>query len=147
MEVNRSTEFLHPILSKQVNQIQKLIDRHKMPFRLFETARTIERHRNLYKRGIESHMINAHLFIPLRHETVCAADFVFFDSAWSWNLRNQRVRKWYELLGQIVLDECSGIAWGGMDRRYQDYTHFELLPEVYDWRGQVKRFLSAHEIL
>ena len=144
MNVCRSREMLHPVLADRVRQIEsEVIARHNMPIRLFETGRTLARQRQLIKRGRDTTMVSAHVYVPFRYEMVCAVDFVFYDQAWSWNLRDQRVKRWYQLFGRLVSDLCPDLTWAGDNVYQQDYTHFEMPVSRYNWREALKKYLPV----
>lgn len=134
-KILRDTTYLHPRLAKAVRQIEtELIQRHMLPFRLFETGRFVVRQKLLVDRGLDNSMASAHLIMPGVIEQSAAVDFVYFDNAWSWNLRNQTVLRWYQLFGELVVNVCPDLWWSGHSRTYIDYTHFELKREIYNWR-------------
>ena len=61
-----------------------------------------------------------------------AIDYVFYDEKWSWNMRNQTTLSWYQLFGNIVLDTCPILEWGGQDRKNTNYNHFVLNDSVIE---------------
>ena len=130
MKALRNTDALHPILAECTEKIQKqVIQAHKMPFRLFEAGRTHERHEFLLKRGKTKDVISRHLFNlendPPLYAT--AVDYVFYkDNKWSWNLRDSTIVAWYQLFGNLVLDVCPELEWGGQKRKSVNYCHFQL---------------------
>lgn len=133
MKIQRSTNNLHPILIKCVKTIQKdIIDAHNIPIRLFETGRNHERHKMLLTKGKTKDIMSHHLYNlendPPLYAT--AIDYVYFDSKWSWNLRDSTVAAWYTLFGNLVLDLCSELQWSGMNRKAVNYCHFELTRNV-----------------
>jgi len=129
MKVLKGTEMLHPLMVEVHKKIQKeVIDQHNMPFRLFETGRTHDRHQGLLKKGKTKDFISAHLFNlendPPLYTT--ALDYVYYDGKWSWNIRSATVRQWYKMFGNLVLDTCPELTWGGMNRVSTNYNHFQL---------------------
>ncbi len=133
MKVNRETNMLHPVLLGCVLRIQRqIIDPHSMPIRLFETGRTPERHQELITRGKTTDIMSNHLYdldvYPPLYTT--AVDYVYYDSRWSWNVRNSTVLHWYKLFGNMVSDICTELYWKGLDRNNANYNHFELTPEI-----------------
>ena len=63
MKIIRTTETLHPMLTKCVDKIQsEIIDAHNIPIKLFETGRTHERHSLLLKKGKTKDIVSMHLF-------------------------------------------------------------------------------------
>lgn len=134
-KILRDKKYLHPKLAQAVTVIEReLIERHQMPFRLFETGRSLMRQKYLVDRGLDNSMGSAHLIEKGVLEVTGAVDFVFFENAWSWNLRNQTVLRWYQLFGELVVNLCPELWWAGHSRMYIDYTHFELRREIYNWR-------------
>lgn len=132
MQIIRSTRYLHPILKKCSDTIQLQIDNYNMPFRIFETGRTQERHDFLIKKGKTVDYITKHRFnlesTPPLYST--AIDYVYFDKKWSWNLRDSTILAWYILFGNIVLDLCPELKWYGVNRKNINYCHFELRSEI-----------------
>lgn len=129
MKILRSLDMLHPILRSNVKKIQKeVIDTHNIPVRLFETGRTNERHRNLMDKGREFSLVSPHLFRlnnnPPLYAT--AVSYVFFDDRWSWNMRDFTIKSWYTLFGNLVMDACPNIQWGGLMRKNMNLTLFVL---------------------
>ncbi len=134
MKIIRTVDPLHPILKLSVQKIQNLIDIHNIPIRLFETGRLHERHEFLLQRGKTREVISKHIFNlnsePKLYAT--AVDYVYFDNKWSWNLRDSTVFSWYVLFGNLVLDNCPEINWYGLNRKSQNFTHFELKSSIIE---------------
>ena len=61
-----------------------------------------------------------------------AMNYVYYDGRWSWNIRDIRIRRWMQLFGELVLDLCPELVWGGHYRIRQDYTYFQLSPKVLE---------------
>lgn len=135
MKIIRTTESLHPILKNCVHKIQsEIIDSYNFPIRLFETGRLFERHDLLLKKGKTRDGISRHLF-NLDHDPKLystAVDYVYFDDKWSWNLRDSTIFSWYMLFGNLVLDKCPELIWGGFNRKSQNLNHFELKSYVIE---------------
>lgn len=132
MKIQRSLEMLHPVLAKSIRKIQiEVIDAHNMPMRLFETGRDHERHQILISKGKTKDLASFHLYnlknIPPLYAT--AIDYVYFDKKWSWNLRDSTTNAWYILFGNLVLDVCPELKWGGFERKSVNFCHFELKRE------------------
>lgn len=129
MQIIRSTNMLHPILLNCLNKIQKnVIDAHSVPMRLFETGRTHERHAQLLSKGKTRDVVSGHLFNldndpPLYTTSV---EYVYYDGKWSWNLRDSTIQSWYYIFGNLVLDECPELEWGGNNRKQTNYCQFTL---------------------
>ncbi len=133
MKIFRTTEMLHPLMQNCVARIQRdVIDLHSMPIRLFETGRAHERHKILLERGKSTDIMSGHLFNlennPPLYAT--AVDFVYYDTKWSWNLRDSTVASWYQLFGNSVLDICPELKWSGQNRKSVNFCHFYLREDV-----------------
>lgn len=133
MKIVRTTEATHPILVNCINRIQKnIIDLHSIPIRVFETERDHERHNILIKKGKTRNIVSRHLFNldndPPLYNT--AVDYVYYDEKWSWNLRNNTIKSWYVLFGNLVLDLCPELDWAGLDRKSVNYCHFQLKENI-----------------
>lgn len=133
MKTDRSLKNVHPILVRAVRTIQAdVIDTHKMPMRLFETSRSKERHKMLVSKGKTKNIISSHLY-DLEHNPPLystALKYVYFDTKWSWNLRDSTINAWYILFGNLVLDTCPELQWSGLDRKAVNFCHFELRQEI-----------------
>ncbi len=133
MRVNRSLDMVHPLLRADVATTQKLITKHRLPFRLFETGRDRDRQQFLMQSGKvkvpnTGHMYNLENDPPLY--TTAIAFVMNNNSSWSWNLRDATTAAWYALFGQLVLDVCPNLDWGGLNRKATDYTLFTLKKQV-----------------
>lgn len=119
----------HPILADYIKRIDvNIIKRYNIPMRLFETSRTQARHEMLLNKGKTNDMLSMHLFNPDSDPVKysLAVDYVYYKNKWSWNLRDNTIRSWYVLFGNLVLDECPELIWAGMKRKSVNYNHFEL---------------------
>ena len=128
-QVIDSTEMLHPILADCIERIKEsVIHKHSMPFKVFETGRSHERHQTLLSKGRTQNVFSKHLFDLDANPPLysVAVDYVFYDGKWSWNLRDQTILSWYVLFGNLVLDCCPELKWNGNSRKSTNYTHFEL---------------------
>jgi len=133
MKIQRSTTNVHPLLIGCIDKIQKeVIQTHNAPIRLFETWREHDRHASLIKKGKTKDIVSRHLFNvendPPLYTT--AVDYVYYKERWSWNLRDGTVAAWYELFGNLVLDVCHELEWGGMHRKSINYCHFQMRKAV-----------------
>ncbi|MDP8268267.1 MAG: hypothetical protein P9L97_06010 [Candidatus Tenebribacter davisii] len=129
MKLHRDLNLLHPHLHSCVKLIQsKIIDPHNVPIRIFETGRDHERHQMLLKKGKTTSVISKHWYnlenSPPLYAT--AISYVYFDTKWSWNLRDSTTNAWYNLFGNLVLDLCPELQWGGYSRKSVNFCHFEL---------------------
>ena len=129
-QVESSLDYLHPILQGVCLRIQtEIIRKHDMPFRLFETGRSRERHQHLLQKGRTQDVFSNHLYdlsIPESPLYAIAVDFVYYNGNWSWNLRDKTILSWYELFGNLVLDKCPELEWSAMNRKRSNYNHFSL---------------------
>jgi len=129
MKIQRNTDTLHPVLTQCVKRVQKeVIDVHSFPMRVFETGRDHERHEMLLNRGKTKDIVSRHLY-KLENDPplyTTAIDYVYYDKKWSWNLRDSTVTSWYNLFGNLVLDVCPELTWGGFNRKSKNYCHFEV---------------------
>lgn len=133
MKTLRGTEYVHPLLIEIKDRIQReVIDKYNMPFRLFETGRMASRQQGLLDRGRTKDGLSRHLFdLEKSPPLYCTAiDFVFYNGKWSWNIRNATIRNWYKLFGNLVMDICPELDWGGMNRVSTNYNHFQLKSKV-----------------
>ena len=136
--VLRDLDYLHPLLRDEVKRIQReVIDRHKAPFRVFETARTTERQMDLIAKRKQRTLVTRYLMDmdsdPVIYST--AVNYVYYTSRWSWDLRDMTVKRWYQLFGELVLDLCPNLEWAGYWRSNIDYTNFQLKQAVCDAEG------------
>lgn len=132
-KVIRDLGVLHPLLKQAHHKIQQLvIDEYNMPIRLFETGRTQDRHAVMLKKGRETSFISPQVFNLENDPPLYATglSYVYFDKRWSWNLRDACVMSWYLLFGNLVLDSCPEIRWGGVRRKNINYTFFYLSEDV-----------------
>ena len=129
MKIIRTHEMVHPLLSTSVEKIDReVIARYNAPFRLFETGRVHARHQELLQKGKTKDLVSCHLF-DLENDPplyTTAVDYVYYDGRWSWNLRDSTVQSWYNLFGQMVLDACPELYWGGLDRKSKNFCHFSM---------------------
>lgn len=134
-QVISQLEFLHPILQELCIKIQtEVIRKHDMPFKLFETGRSSERHQHLLSKGRTQDIFSHHLYdleiTPNLYSV--AVDYVYYDGKWSWNLRDKTITAWYELFGNCVLDLCPELSWNAYNRKRSNFNHFELRKEVIE---------------
>ena len=132
MKVDILLDNVHPVLIQSIQKIESnIIKKHSLPFKIFETSRTHERHQELLNKGKTQDIASHHLY-NLDANTIlyCTAiDYVYFDRKWSWNLRNSTIFYWYNLFGNLVLDCCPELEWGGNNRKSTKYDHFQLSKE------------------
>jgi len=136
MKIIRDLDMLHPILADCVKKIQSnVIAKYNIPMGLFETGRTHERHEMLIQKGKTRDIVSRHLFDiendPPHYAT--AVDYVYYDQKWSWNLRDGSVTAWYILFGNLVLDACHELNWGGTERKSTNYCHFQLKDSILNY--------------
>ena len=126
----RDLDYLHPELREIVAAIDEhVIVPHRVPIRLFETARTEERQLSLVRMRKANTVITRFVFnldqSPPVYST--AVSYVHFVDRWSWDLRTRLIKRWYELFGELVIDLFGDrLFWGGDRRVGEDLTYFEL---------------------
>ena len=132
MKVIRNIDMCHPILIDCIEKIDEKIKKHKIPIRLFETGRTHDRHELLIQKGKSRDIMSRHIFDmnldPPLYAT--AVDYVYYNTKWSWNLRDETILCWYKLFGNLVLDICPELNWYGLNRKVKNYCHFQLRSEI-----------------
>jgi len=129
-QVQNGLDLVHPVLKGLCIKIQQeVIIKHDMPFKLFETGRSPERHQHLLSKGRTQNILTKHLYDLTNKDKplyAAAVDYVYYDGKWSWNLRDQTILSWYLLFGNMVLDLCPELEWSGCDRKQSNYTHFQI---------------------
>jgi len=139
-QVLRDPELLHPILREHVAHIQReVIERHSMPFKLFETGRTRERQADLVEKRRARTLVSRQFFDVEREPPLYSTGFnlVHFSRRWSWDVRNRTIVSWYQILGELVLDLVPDLEWAGYWRSCSDYTFFQLRHAVLVREGIV----------
>ncbi len=129
MKIDRTADTCHPLMMDCIERINsRVIHAHNAPMRLFESGRTHDRHNMLIQRGKTKDIVSRHLFnLENDPPLFCTAvDYVYYDKKWSWNLRDSTVQSWFILFGNLVLDECPELEWGGQNRKSTNYCHFQL---------------------
>ncbi len=133
IKVIKDFDYVHPVLKEIHTRIQdNVINKHSAPFRLFETSREHSRHQAILFKGRTKDILSRHLFNMENDPPLyCTAlDYVFYNGQWSWNLRNSVIFNWYILFGNLVIDICPELEWGGLNRRSTNYNHFQLRRDV-----------------
>lgn len=139
-QVLRDVELLHPLLREHVRRIQhEIVDRHSMPFRLFETGRTRERQADLVEKRRARTLISQQFFDLDKTPALYSTGFnlVHFSRRWSWDVRNRTILAWYQLVGELILDLVPDLEWAGYWRSCSDYTYFQLRRSVLVREGIV----------
>lgn len=139
-KVLRDPELLHPILRAHIEHIQReVIERHSLPFRLFETGRTRERQADLVEKRRARTLVSRQFFDLDRDPPLYATgfNFVYFSQRWSWDVRNRTIVAWYQILGELSLDLVPDLEWAGYWRSCSDYTFFQLRHSVLVREGIV----------
>ena len=115
--INRDLNKLDPKFKFYALQIWELVNYHRLPFRVFETVRSIDRQKVLVKRGYSKTLKSKHIEGK-------AADFVvFIDGKWTWE---SKYLYYYNALGGIVEEKLGDfVTWGGSWSWY-DGPHYEL---------------------
>jgi len=128
-KVIKELDMVHPVLVNSIAKIQsEVINKYNAPFRLFETGRDHDRHQFLIIKGRTKDIVSRHLYnLENDPPLYCTAvDYVYFNGEFNWNLRNTTIYHWYVLFGNLVLDACPELNWGGLDRRSTNFNHFYL---------------------
>lgn len=113
----RDISLLKPKLQVIVRAIQKKIIEHNLPIEVFETGRTIERQRQLFRKGTSKTMNSRHL-------TGEAVDFVVrINGRWSWKSKHIYI---YEMFGALMTGLYGKQVEWGFDMWKWDYPHFQL---------------------
>ena len=107
-------------------EIAWIVETHKLPFKRFETLRTKERQKFLYRNGRSKKLLSKHL-------KGLATDWVpRIDGRWRWD------KDWMIVLGWLVMRiymKDQPIRWGGdwdrdsqfWDERFFDGAHYEWI--------------------
>lgn len=116
-KVCREIGDLHPKMQEFVTEALRLIHKHRLPFKLFETIRTVERQKLLVAKGYSKTMRSKHL-------RGRAVDFVcYIDKKWSWSPKHHF---WYDILGLLLIKSLTGVTWGGNWTTFIDRPHYQL---------------------
>lgn len=120
--INLLTDELLYIAEK----MEDLILYHRLPFKRFETLRTLERQAYLFQQGTTKTMQSKHL--PGIDNKSRAVDYVLYiDNKWTWD---SKYRFYYNFFGALVLNNFpKKIRWGGSFKSFYDGPHFELIDE------------------
>jgi len=107
-----------------VMDILGIIKYHKLPLKVFETLRTIERQEMLLKDGYSKTINSKHL--PNYRGKSEAVDIVVWTRGrFAWD---NHYKYWYEVLGAIIIARYPvSIRWGGTFKNFFDGAHFELI--------------------
>ena len=106
-------------------EIAWIVETHKLPFRRFETLRTKERQKYLYRNGKSKKVLSKHL-------KGLATDWVpVLDGKWKWH------KDWMIVLAYLVRIYMGDkpVRWGGdwdmdsqfWDERFFDGAHYEWI--------------------
>ena len=104
-----------------------LIIIYNLPFRLFETLRTLERQKELFAQ-------KASKVLESNHLTGDAWDVAHWKKQqWSWD-----DIFFYQVLGILTVNLIEGVKWGAdwngkdfwFDEKFLDYGHYERIKEV-----------------
>lgn len=122
IEIIRDPDQLSPQTKVLWEKQEGLIKIYNLPFRTFETLRTVERQKILFDQKMSQTMTSNHL-------TGNAWDVAEWTGiAWSW-----KDIFWFQVLGIITLSLIEGVRWGAdwngknfwFDEKFKDYGHFE----------------------
>lgn len=114
-DINLLSDEFRPIALNIMNLVQF----YNLPFRVFETLRTVERQEELVanKNKVTSTIHSKHIFGE-------AVDLVLYiDGKWSWKDKHLH---YYKFLGALVKEEMGDkVIWGGDWTNLKDYVHYE----------------------
>lgn len=138
-------EYLHPDLRPYIEEIMELIDFHRLPFRIFETGRPIERQKKLVEAGASKTLNSKHILICNETEILQyakAVDFVLYykekdstDFTWSWVNRGDDAQKardmaFYKCLAELInahfKDRVVDVTIGGWWSTFKDWPHYSF---------------------
>jgi len=106
------------LLKNAKHQIRNTNGMDGIDIELFETIRTQERQDLLLAQG-NSKVKHS------KHQDGKAVDIVVtLNKQWTWNTKDKRVLKAYQIIGRCANDE--GLQWGGDWKTFIDMPHVEL---------------------
>lgn len=118
---------VHPDLVRVVRRAAELVP-PELRFRVVEGVRTVERQRELVRKGASKTMNSRH--IPAKNGLAHAVDLVVFDGKdvdWAWPVTN-RLSKFVKLAAR----DCNvAIEWGGDWVSFKDGPHWQLPWKLY----------------
>ncbi len=117
--INLLTDEMKEICEK----VEELIAWHKLPFKRFETLRSLKRQEYIFSQGHTKTMNSKHLPGPDGKSRAC--DYiVFINNNWSWD---NKYRFYYNFFGNLVLYTFPNrISWGGSFKGFFDGGHIQL---------------------
>ena len=125
MTILRDPRLLTPSTQILWQRQQNIIIEHRLPFRVFETYRSLDRQKILFETGASKTLDSLHL-------TGDAWDVAEWTGGnWSWD-----DIFWFQVLGILTVSLIQGLKWGAdwngkefwFDERFRDYGHFERIP-------------------
>ena len=117
VRVDRSLDSLVPKLKGICLDINGMIKYHRLPLRVYETGRSVERQRWLVGRGASKTMRSKHL-------KGRAVDYVVkINGDWSWKKEHHF---WIEILAKVVKNKFPELKWGGSFKNFYDFPHYQL---------------------
>ena len=149
--IHNDLDLLCPPLHNLVINILADIQHHRLPFKVFETGRTIERQEFLLDNGKTTIIDSKHLIEVDKNNNIIkkseAVDFVIHYSAlngsniWSWaNIGNEhqkaRDMAYYRILKELIMTKYSPliesdpaikqIESGGDWENFKDWPHYQI---------------------
>ena len=121
MRIIRDIEQLDPRFKQIVYDLVKDLEYHRIPIKPFETKRTLERQKKLYKDGASKTLKSKHL-------EGLACDFVVVDNKDKWSWDYKLYAHYYDMFGAIAVKKY-GLVWGGNWENFRDYPHVHFIVE------------------
>lgn len=122
--IEKDPNLLEEKLLNIYNKIQiEIINHHQLPFKLFETRRTLERQKELLAKGYTKTLNSRHF--PNANGLSEAMDLVLYiDGKPTWDTSKIY---YYQFLGERIMEEFGDVlTWGGKWQSFKDFPHFEL---------------------
>lgn len=107
-----------------------LIMVYNLPFRTFETLRTVERQKELFDKGLSKTMASKHLMNKEGTGANAWDEGEWKNGQWSWE-----DLFWFQVLGILTVSLIAGVCWGAdwngknfwFDEKFRDYGHYERI--------------------
>lgn len=114
-------ELLSPTFKPLAKEILALIEYHKLPFKPFETLRSLDLQKEYLASGRSKTLKSKHL-------DGNAIDLVVnIDGKWIWDQEKGAYLFFYDFLGDVVKFHLGNkVIWGGDWKSLVDLPHFEL---------------------
>lgn len=122
-QIENHINLLDERLREIAEKLEELLAYHRLPFKRFETLRTVERQKYIFEAGHTKTMNSRHL--PNKMGKSEAVDYVLFiNNKLSWD---NKYKYYYDFLGGMVNERWGEkIRWGGNFKSFYDGPHLEL---------------------